>query len=63
MKMLILPLTIIISIAIKVIKYLATSRSIFTAHCHKQSMRLDTSVTGLGDLFDFGQLFKAFGNN
>ena len=27
------------------------------------TMRVITSVTRLGDLLDFGQLFKAFGNN
>ena len=26
-------------------------------------MCIETSVTKLGDLLDFGQLFKAFGNN
>ena len=27
------------------------------------SKEVATSVTRLGDLFDFGQVFKAFGNN
>ena len=27
-----------------------------------QATTLSSSVTGLGDLLDFGQLFKAFGN-
>ena len=29
----------------------------------RQKLSLTNSVTRLGDLLDFGQLFKAFGNN
>ena len=29
----------------------------------KDNKRDDTSVTSLGEFLDFGQLFKAFGNN
>ena len=31
-------------------------------HCKERSYKVSI-VTKLGDLFDFGQVFKAFGNN
>ena len=30
---------------------------------YRSSISADNSVTRLGDLLDFGQLFQAFGNN
>ena len=35
----------------------------FRQYFETQELYLGASVTRLGDLLDFGQLFKAFGNN
>ena len=36
---------------------------LISSHPQFQKTRVSSSVTRLGDLLDFGQLFKAFGNN
>ena len=43
--------------------YDAISDMILETSLSEMSLWESTSVTRLGDLVDFGQLFKAFGNN